>query len=213
MDWGKASRLRPSRSCAPVRVNPGHTAVTRTPLPRSSYASPSRRLLTNALLAAYTLEPGLGKKALPAETLMTFARPRHMRPSAPWPFVEPHFGLEQLAVALNELSVLRLTAGVVDEQIDRSLRVLDARHDARDAVGSGQVGRDDLSLHVMSLAKLLREACQPFGAARDEHDRRAIGRERSCERLADAGCGSRHEGPRPSCSRRGMGGGALRAAS
>src|SRR6266581_8531541 len=67
---GPGFTLRPGRlatSWNSVWTGPGQSAVTITPQPHNSARSASEKLLTYALVAAYTAVPGIGRN--PAEEL------------------------------------------------------------------------------------------------------------------------------------------------
>ena len=108
-----------------VRVKPGHRAVTLTPLPDSSLASPSENEVTQALAAEY--DP-MGAKPATEETLMI--RPPAALAHRPRGGVaedehRPAENVEhpQLVADLAaQEGRLQPEAGIVDEDVDRRRR-------------------------------------------------------------------------------------------
>jgi hypothetical protein len=67
---------RSADSTSGVSTNPGHNAVTVTPVPASSIDNDSVKLNTNALLAPYTASHGVGWNAATEATLRIRPCPR-----------------------------------------------------------------------------------------------------------------------------------------
>jgi hypothetical protein len=89
-----------------------------------------------------------------------------------------------LARQLGELAV-RAHPRVVDEEVDRRLRRLEASFDHRRALLRGQIGREDLDVRAVLLLEPLGEVVEPRLVASDDDQIVAPGGQRTRERGAD----------------------------
>ena len=171
MKPGSASASTWARSWNSVRVKPGQSTVTATPVPFISSWTDSENDVTNAFVALYVAIIGPDWKPASDDTLRMPPLPtrRHCRRGG---VCQPHerddveLDLARLSceVEFGELAV-RAVPRVVDQQVDG----LSTRLDGRELRGVSEIRGQHLALRARGL-QLLRERIEAGLVARDEHE-------------------------------------------
>ena len=96
-------------------------------------------------------------------------------------------------VGLVEQRGVQAEAGVVDQDVDGTGRVLEALRDPEDVVADGQVRRDDLHVDVELGAQFGSDRVEAVGVAGDEDQIGAPAGELARECVPDAGSPARDQ--------------------